>query len=66
MYVSGLFVWLGWTFFYGSPAVFVALLLLWSVFAFRVIPQEERQLEELFGEEHLTYKRSVRRWIGPS
>lgn len=64
MYVSGLLVWLGWAFFYGSPAVFVALLLLFSIFAFRVIPHEERQLEELFGDEYLEYKGSVRRWIG--
>jgi len=64
MYVSGLFTWLGWTIFYGSPAVFVALAFLWSVFAFRVIPHEERQLEALFGDHYLEYKRSVRRWIG--
>jgi protein-S-isoprenylcysteine O-methyltransferase Ste14 len=32
MYVSGLFAWLGWTVFYGSPAVLVGLVLLWSVF----------------------------------
>lgn len=64
MYVSGLFVWFGWAVFYGSPAVFAALVLLWIVFAFRVIPQEERLLEELFGDDYLEYKRSVRRWIG--
>jgi protein-S-isoprenylcysteine O-methyltransferase Ste14 len=64
MYVSGLFTWLGWTIFYGSPAVFVALVLLWAVFAFRVIPHEERQLEVLFGDDYLEYKRSVRRWLG--
>jgi protein-S-isoprenylcysteine O-methyltransferase Ste14 len=64
MYVSGLFVWLGWTVFYGSPAVFVMLVLLWFVFALRVIPHEERLLEGLFGEDYLEYKRSVRRWIG--
>jgi len=64
MYVSGLFAWLGWTVFYGSPAVLVVLLLLWSVFSFRVIPHEERLLETLFGDEYLEYKRSVRRWIG--
>jgi protein-S-isoprenylcysteine O-methyltransferase Ste14 len=64
MYVSGLFTWLGWAIFYGSPAVFVALVLLWAVFAFRVIPHEERQLEALFGDDYLDYKRSVRRWIG--
>ena len=64
MYVSGLFAWLGWTIFYGSPAVFVALMLLWSAFTFRVIPYEERQLEALFGDDYLEFKRSVRRWIG--
>jgi len=64
MYVSGLFVWLGWVIFYGSPAVLVALLLLWFVFAFRMIPYEERQLEGLFGDDYLEYKRSVGRWIG--
>lgn len=66
MYVAGLFVWLGWAFFFGSPAVFIALLLLWSIFAFRVIPQEERQLEKLFGDEYLKFRRSVHRWIGRS
>jgi protein-S-isoprenylcysteine O-methyltransferase Ste14 len=63
MYVSGLFVWFGWMVFYGSPAVFVALVLLWSIFAFRVIPHEERQLEALFGDDYLDYKRSVSRWM---
>ena len=64
MYVAGLFAWLGWTVFYGSPAVLVGLVLLWSLFTFRVIPHEERQLEALFGDEYLEYKRSVRRWLG--
>jgi protein-S-isoprenylcysteine O-methyltransferase Ste14 len=64
MYVSGLFAWLGWTVFYGSPAVFVGLVLLWSVFTFRVIPHEECQLEALFGDEYLEYRSSVRRWVG--
>jgi protein-S-isoprenylcysteine O-methyltransferase Ste14 len=64
MYVSGLFAWLGWTVFYGNPAVLVALFLLWIVFAFRVNPHEERQLEILFGDDYLEYKRYVRRWIG--
>ena len=64
MYVSGLFTWLGWVIYFGSPAVLLALIFLWSIFAFRVIPGEERLLEELFGEEYLEYKRTVRRWIG--
>jgi protein-S-isoprenylcysteine O-methyltransferase Ste14 len=64
MYVSGLFGWLGWVIFYGSPAVMVALVLLWAIFALRVIPQEEHQLEALFGDEYTAYKHSVRRWLG--
>ena len=64
MYVAGLSAWLGWTVFYGSPAVLGGLVLLWSLFTFRVIPYEERQLEALFGDEYLEYKNSVRRWIG--
>ncbi len=63
MYVSGLFVLFGWVIFYGSTAVFVALILLWSIFALRVIPHEERQLEALFGDDYLDYKRSIPRWI---
>jgi protein-S-isoprenylcysteine O-methyltransferase Ste14 len=64
MYAAGLFAWLGWTVVYGSPAVLIGLALLWSLFSFRVIPYEERQLEALFGDEYLDYKRSVRRWLG--
>ena len=65
MYLSALIAWIGWTIFYESPAVFVALVLLWSLFAFRVIPSEERQLQAMFGDDYLNYKRSVPRWIGP-
>jgi protein-S-isoprenylcysteine O-methyltransferase Ste14 len=64
MYVSGLFAWLGWTIFFGSPAVLIGLVFLWLIFTFRVIPGEERQLEALFGDDYLEFKRTVRRWIG--
>ena len=64
MYLSGLFTWLGWMVYYGSPAVFIAFVLLWAIFAFYIIPREERQLEKLFGDQYLEYKRTVRRWIG--
>lgn len=64
MYLSALVAWVGWTIFYGSPAVFVALVILWSLFALRVIPMEERQLKDLFGEAYLDYMRSVPRWFG--
>jgi protein-S-isoprenylcysteine O-methyltransferase Ste14 len=64
MYVAGLFVWIGWTIFYGNLAVFIGLVLLWSMFTFRIIPYEEDQLEALFGDEYSEYKKSVRRWLG--
>ncbi|MGD8821851.1 MAG: isoprenylcysteine carboxylmethyltransferase family protein [Anaerolineales bacterium] len=64
MYVAGLFAWLGWTLYYGSPVVLTVFVFLWLLFSLRVIPSEERQLEALFGEDYLVYKRSVRRWIG--
>jgi protein-S-isoprenylcysteine O-methyltransferase Ste14 len=64
MYVAGLFTWIGWVVFYGSPAVFIGLVFLWVTFTLRVIPYEERQLEELFGGDYLEYKKSVRRWFG--
>lgn len=64
MYLSGLLVWFGWSLFYGSPAVFIATLLLWAIFAFRVIPQEERQLRQLFGDDYLQYESSISRWFG--
>jgi protein-S-isoprenylcysteine O-methyltransferase Ste14 len=64
MYMSGLFVWFGWTIFYGSPVIFIALVILFLIFSCRIIPQEERQLEVLFGDDYLEYKRLVRRWIG--
>ena len=63
MYLSALIAWLGWTIFYGSPAVFVGLLILWSAFTFRVIPLEERRLEAQFGDQYKSYMNSVPRWI---
>ena len=64
MYQAGLLTWLGWMFFFGSPAVLVALVLLGALIAFYVVPLEERQLEAMFGEEYVVYRRSVPRWLG--
>lgn len=64
MYSSALLAWFGWVIYYGSPAMLIALGLLGSAFAFRVIPSEERQLQGAFGDEYLEYMRSVHRWIG--
>lgn len=64
MYLSALVAWFGWTIFYGSPAVLIAFAILWTVFALRVIPMEERQLQDLFGEDYIEYMHLVRRWFG--
>lgn len=64
MYLSGLLAWFGWAIFYGSLPVLAGLALLWAAFAFHVVPEEERQLAALFGDEYHAYKESVRRWLG--
>jgi protein-S-isoprenylcysteine O-methyltransferase Ste14 len=64
MYVLELAMWAGWSIFYGSIAVFVTFILWWIAFAFFLVPLEERQLEERFGEAYLQYKNSVPRWVG--
>lgn len=63
LYLLEIIMWFGWTIFYGSLAVFITTILWWIIFAFIIIPYEERQLEARFGEEYLKYKRAVPRWI---
>jgi len=53
----------GWAIFFGSPAVLAAFVLLSGLFALRVVPREERQLEALFGDEYRHYRQLVRRWL---
>jgi protein-S-isoprenylcysteine O-methyltransferase Ste14 len=64
MYLLELAMWLGWAIFYGSLAVLIVFFLWWAVFAFRMIPREERDLEARFGETYRQYKDSVPRWFG--
>ena len=63
MYLGGMLVYLGITI---SVNVLWSLLLLPIVFVIMqwgVIYREERYLQARFGEDHLSYKRTVRRWI---
>jgi protein-S-isoprenylcysteine O-methyltransferase Ste14 len=63
MYVGGVVSYLGiavamnvvW------PVVLLPLVL-WALFAF-VIKEEERYLDELFGDDYAAYRKRVRRWI---
>jgi protein-S-isoprenylcysteine O-methyltransferase Ste14 len=64
MFLSGLIVWLGWALFYGSFLIAVLTVVLWLLSNFMKVPQEERGLEERFGEAYRSYQRRVPRWVG--
>lgn len=53
----------GLSVFLGSPASLIAALLFWSACHFHYIPFEEKNLERVFADEYLEYKKMVRRWI---
>ena len=63
MYVAELGLWLGRTIFFGSPAVLIGCLVLWSFVKLIILPREERGLEGAFGQTYLEYKRRVPRWF---
>ena len=59
MYFAELALWLGWALFYGSVAVFIALLVLGAWVSF-IVPREERALEAKFGDVYHAYQRESR------
>jgi protein-S-isoprenylcysteine O-methyltransferase Ste14 len=63
MYLAELALWLGWALFYGSVAVFIALLVLGAWVSF-ILPREERALEAKFGAVYRAYRARVPRWLG--
>ena len=64
MYLSELILLFGWVIFYGSVALVIAFLIWYVFFNYYAIPQEERILEEHFGESYCEYKTKVPRWFG--
>ncbi len=56
-------VWLGWAIFYGSPAVWAGLAILWAAWA-KVVRWEARGLLERFGDDYRAYLAAVPRWLG--
>lgn len=64
MYIAAFTAWLGWVIFFGNLPVLIALCILDLVFFFVIVPREEKQLEKLFGDEYLSYKQAVPRWLG--
>ncbi len=63
IYLGMLIVLLGMAIFLGSLIAFLYPILFLALFNFVLLPQEERMMEETFGQEYLDYKKEVRRWL---
>ena len=64
MYLSELTLLFGWVIFYGSAALLITFLVWYLFFNYYAMPQEERVLEERFGEAYRQYMNRVPRWFG--
>ena len=63
MYVGMLLVLLGTAILFGSLVCLLILPLFIVTINYLQISNEEKALETLFGEEYLSYKKQVRRWL---
>ena len=63
IYLSGVLLSIGLAVFLGSLITFAIPILLFFILNSIHIPDEDRRLEELFGDEFLEYKQRVRRWL---
>jgi protein-S-isoprenylcysteine O-methyltransferase Ste14 len=63
MYLAMLLLLVGVAWLLGSVTAFFPVPFMYLVLRYRVIPMEEKMLEETFGQEYLDYKRNVRRWL---
>jgi protein-S-isoprenylcysteine O-methyltransferase Ste14 len=60
----GVLIWLiGLAILLGSLIAFLFPILLFLLANFLVIPVEEKDLQGIFGEQFIEYKRRVRRWF---
>ncbi len=64
MYISDSAILFGWAVFYGSVTVLLGCLAFAAYLAFVLVPSEERQLLDRFGDQYAAYTRSVARWVG--
>jgi protein-S-isoprenylcysteine O-methyltransferase Ste14 len=64
IYLSHLAIWIGWTLFYGSVAMMLGVLSLWTLLAFVIVPYEERGLARTLGQSYVQYQSQVARWFG--
>lgn len=63
IYLGMVLILLGLACFLGSLPPFIFPLFFAIVIHFYIIPDEEKLLEDIFGEEYLNYKAKVRRWL---
>jgi protein-S-isoprenylcysteine O-methyltransferase Ste14 len=63
MYVALLLVYIGGSFAFRLPWALLLLLPVFLLLRFAVIIPEEKYLESSFGDEYISYKRRVRRWL---
>jgi len=63
MYVTLLVTYIGGTFAFRLPWGLLLLLAVFVLLQFVVIIPEEKYLESNFGDEYISYKRTVRRWL---
>ncbi|MEA2029882.1 MAG: isoprenylcysteine carboxylmethyltransferase family protein [Campylobacterota bacterium] len=63
VYLALIIVQIGFGFIVDSGWFFVMVLMLFALLNHYIIPNEEKMLEESFGEEYWEYKGRVRRWV---
>lgn len=63
MYLGFVSILFGLAIFLGSITPFLAPMLMFVTLEEKFIPQEEKNLEKIFGKKYRNYKHSVRKWI---
>ena len=63
MYLGFVLILIGVAIMLGSVSALFIPVLMFILLEFIYIPQEEKRMEECFGQEYLEYKKRVRRWI---
>jgi protein-S-isoprenylcysteine O-methyltransferase Ste14 len=63
MYLGMAAILLGTAVVFGTLVTFTFPVLFIMIIEMFIIPDEERKLEKIFGEQYREYKKTVRRWI---
>ena len=63
MYLGMVIMLLGIAIFSGSLIIFLVPVAFFITMNTLVIPHEENDLEQAFGEDYINYKKRVRRWL---